>query len=1189
MLKSLKSILGALISAVFLSFSTDAFGVTITYDLNNGSLPTNETEYPTESTNDEIVLANPVYDGHTFVGWCEKSDYTTNGDNCAVISMSSGNWTILTQQELTDLETTLNLTPGDPDNEIELVAVWHSVCPDGYIQYTDDNVSGCVKVYNCAPGEYLNIVTDIEAIPENTDYDTITDSESTRYAYIAGCPAGSACPGNSENNHITIYNTGITACEGNTYSGERASVCSVCSGDFKELSADHSQCGCKYNMVVDDGKGQCECPASNIPAPFDPYMVLYDFGGEDNKACVRLMVSYSDETELIKCDEEEPDCDLAKVGYKAVACKYNAESGDYTDCSNTVNVCNEDVRDSLSPSNTGAVVYPTNPNIDPVLGVRGALGMSTTGEIDWDGFFEHDISLVDWSERTFDEVLGESMFGNTCCPTGTEWDNNNHECVKVYNCAPGEYLNIVTDIEAIPENTDYDTITGETTRYAYIADCPAGSACLGNSEDNHITIYNTGITQCQTGTYSVGNASECSSCAAGNYTSVYNSVTNENDFAETGATSCTPCPVGSMCATSSAAPVLCSQNHYQDETSQTSCKACPPDGFVTDGNGATSVNECYAICPTGEGYPQCVPNVATGTVEIGGDTVNNCRYDSNVEIKTINDVDKLIKRPGKTCSTTFDNCATFYDKTSMSTWVSTELLNRASLSDLMHPRPVCSINGTGSHTGVCDTLPNGTWQADLIDAPVSLLEGIASCNAADWNPADHSGSHLRNDATSAGFTQTGGGANCYLKPTKLDNMEINAAGWVYVKKYDTAQDCASYCGILMGTTDDENPEYISPATVTAVQVGVIGSLTGVDVCVAEKTTCNAGEYLKLVENETTHEQELQCVSCEKGYYCPGGTYSVEDLSTGIITDEHVAGINACPAGYTTDTTDINDSESKCYKPCPDNLECLTGASDCSYVADIPTKSVIIDGVPTEKPVQYYGSTCPVTFDNCVGGYDAVSAGAWLNDHSSAIDWASLNACNIANNAADCSAADLSAGQWKIPVVGAPVTSVRGIMACSPTVGSDVDRKVMDINTNESGVYCYMKRTTLIDADRSMEIEQPWVYIKSFEDVASCNTSCGTLGANGGLTVDIGNLINNVPGGEAGDVKMCIAKQVHIDWQYIENSGAAGVCTFGQGFYAPASAPAQEAQPAYCGANGCMFLGWSMPSTNHPGGEETPEP
>ena len=124
MLKSLKSILGALICAVFLSFSTDAFGVTITYDLNNGSLPTNETEYPTESTNDEIVLANPVYDGHTFVGWCEKSDYTTNGDNCAVISMSSGNWTILTQQELADLETILNLTPGDPDNEIELVAVW---------------------------------------------------------------------------------------------------------------------------------------------------------------------------------------------------------------------------------------------------------------------------------------------------------------------------------------------------------------------------------------------------------------------------------------------------------------------------------------------------------------------------------------------------------------------------------------------------------------------------------------------------------------------------------------------------------------------------------------------------------------------------------------------------------------------------------------------------------------------------------------------------------------------------------------------------------------------------------------------------------------------------------------------------------------------------------------------------------
>ena len=73
-----------------------AFAYVITYDLNGGALPTGETEFSIESTNDEIVLANPIRTGHTFAGWCEKNDYESDGvcDSPKCIENDVATWTI---------------------------------------------------------------------------------------------------------------------------------------------------------------------------------------------------------------------------------------------------------------------------------------------------------------------------------------------------------------------------------------------------------------------------------------------------------------------------------------------------------------------------------------------------------------------------------------------------------------------------------------------------------------------------------------------------------------------------------------------------------------------------------------------------------------------------------------------------------------------------------------------------------------------------------------------------------------------------------------------------------------------------------------------------------------------------------------------------------------------------------------
>lgn len=108
----------SLFFASFLAININsAFGHVITYDLKGGQLPTGETEFSTESTNDETVLANPINGDFVFGGWCEKTDYEAdnvcNSPKC--ITNNEVSWTIPCANDTINADT-------------EYVALWK--CPE---------------------------------------------------------------------------------------------------------------------------------------------------------------------------------------------------------------------------------------------------------------------------------------------------------------------------------------------------------------------------------------------------------------------------------------------------------------------------------------------------------------------------------------------------------------------------------------------------------------------------------------------------------------------------------------------------------------------------------------------------------------------------------------------------------------------------------------------------------------------------------------------------------------------------------------------------------------------------------------------------------------------------------------------------------------------------------------------------
>ena len=127
----------------FVMSAMSAFGVTITYDLDGGHLPSGETSYSVESNNNNnVILANPIKDDFIFAGWCKSDDYN-NGEcssrKCVVGLENNGvysvQWTV----------------PCDGDtltNDTTYIALWNDIeCPEPN-QNNSENVMASVPVFS---------------------------------------------------------------------------------------------------------------------------------------------------------------------------------------------------------------------------------------------------------------------------------------------------------------------------------------------------------------------------------------------------------------------------------------------------------------------------------------------------------------------------------------------------------------------------------------------------------------------------------------------------------------------------------------------------------------------------------------------------------------------------------------------------------------------------------------------------------------------------------------------------------------------------------------------------------------------------------------------------------------------------------------------------------------------------------
>jgi hypothetical protein len=172
--------------------------------------------------------------------------------------------------------------------------------------------------------------------------------------------------------------------------------------------------------------------------------------------------------------------------------------------------------------------------------------------------------------------------------------------------------------------------TGATTCVA----CPAGFMCTVSSDDPKTTPCPAKYT-CGRGTTPLGGTNEPTLCNEGRFT-----ADSDGKSKKTGATSCAPCPAGSVCDDSSVDPAtsLCPATKTcgvgTSTAGATKPTLCNPGNFTADGTGAfkeTGAVSCV-VCPAGSLCNISSINPATSIVLPGSFT--DAGAASQTDVKT---------------------------------------------------------------------------------------------------------------------------------------------------------------------------------------------------------------------------------------------------------------------------------------------------------------------------------------------------------------------------------------------------------------------------------------------------------------------------------------------------------------------------------------------------------------------------
>ena len=564
------------------------------------------------------------------------------------------------------------------------------------------------------------------------------------------------------------------------------------------------------------------------------------------------------------------DADIDKAGIRWVLCKYRETIdpitgetvGKYDLCTDAHSVCTVAGVITGQTATTGLMAATLKPSAESVVDVLDSSFVNTVSG-------GYGLDSIQSSSSCSACSAGTSWTGNACTPTGTT------------GCLAGEYLNAsgaTPSCTACPsgatcpsEFTVYTNANGtQGARYCtganeYMSDSVnhTCSTCVAYSTPNNSgnsLIDSTGCVCNSVGfewdsTYNncdcdgvnykkyyvdsndtVGYCSPIYPCATGEYLD----ITDPTDPV------CTTCPAGSACAApadgkftieDSGTITACADGYYS-EGGLTSCRSCVNDAgvsylYTTVASGRDDITDCLAECPS-------------ITAANCGANASGCEYDSNAETLEINSVTKVVKHYGSACPTEITGCDGGYTSKTLSSWKTN------STYTLTYPG-ICSISGNVNVLG-CTTLSNGMWQLNFAGVPVSdvppvsEIKGIASCNTTLGDDSSSLNRINSNAATIAEFSQKTAGTNCWIKPTRLDGMEIDASGWVYVTTYANETECANTCGKiydngLLSFTSDTVDAVIATTQVSDICAAnniAITWMDGNNTAITGSSVANAG-------------------------------------------------------------------------------------------------------------------------------------------------------------------------------------------------------------------------------------------------------------------------------------------------------------------------------------------------------------
>lgn len=339
-----------------------------------------------------------------------------------------------------------------------------------------------------------------------------------------------------------------------------------------------------------------------------------------------------------------------------------------------------------------------------------------------------------------------------------------------YNTSTGYYDGACTKAYTMCEDDDIATMMGSLATGGIIPLINTLAGLTGNIN------YNTLFTQPSD---NVVTEDRCIAitCLAGTYLDTYGA-----EYA------CSNCPEGFWCPGGAwVSGLTTDQGKNQCPTAGDSI-----DGLVyTSAAGSDAITDCYANCPS---TPNCVANVAN--------TSGNCSYVDN--IATVSDTP--VKYYGGTCATKFTNCNAGYSNppTDITSWIEQNLESMNYVRMCTLDRNICNnFNCQGQDW--CPTLHGGEFFGHIENGPITNVYGIASCNAFDSSTP----------VADRNFAPTATGVHCWVKLTKIDDMEIGTSGWIHRADYNSVNECSSECFDDLSLSDANDLPFLNALIASA--------------------------------------------------------------------------------------------------------------------------------------------------------------------------------------------------------------------------------------------------------------------------------------------------------------------------------------------------------------------------------------